>query len=234
MALLEIVDIEVPAEAQAGQQISFTARVKNNSAVNEYRAIMMYFWDGSGWVLDTEFDGWLAAGYTGSFICYFTMPAVDSAVFVHAWRWEGDQWVLDDDDSKPIALVTGGNSGFELLDVVIVNPQVDPGEDALADVTWRNNSGDILQRNLRWDIRRPGTGATWTEGPWVYIAAYPWQTVTTRVMCNVPLNWADGWLVDAKLMLQGEGAPIWSGNDVYTVGSAVPAGVVEDQDWSKL
>ncbi|MDY6916952.1 MAG: hypothetical protein SVP26_03260, partial [Chloroflexota bacterium] len=65
---------------------------------------------------------------------------------------------------------------------------------------------------------------------------YPWQTVTTRVMCSVPPSWTDGWLVDAKLMLEGVGGAIWSGEDVYAVGSApqVPAGVVESQSWSKL
>lgn len=125
---------------------------------------------------------------------------------------------------------------YQLLGVDIVNPQVPAGEDALADITWRNDSDDILRSHLRWDLRRPGFGATWTEGPWIYIGAYPWQTVTTRVMCSVPPSWTDGWLVDAKLMLEGVGGAIWSGEDVYAIGSApqVPAGAVESQGWSKL
>jgi len=107
---------------------------------------------------------------------------------------------------------------FELLSVDIVDRQVHPGQEAQADITWHNQSDAIFRSYLRWDLRRTGLWATWIEGPWVYIGAYPRQTVTTRVGCVVPPDWPNGMPVDARLMLQGVEGAIWSGEDVYTTG----------------
>lgn len=112
--IIEIVDIEAPSEAQAGQEIRFSALVKNNSSVHEFIAVMMYFWDGAGWVLITEFDTWHKEGFTGRYTTYFNMPNVDSGVYVHAWRWEEDHWVLDDGDSRSIKLITEVTYDFSI------------------------------------------------------------------------------------------------------------------------
>lgn len=111
---------------------------------------------------------------------------------------------------------------LQLVSVNIVNPEVRPGDEALADITWQNQSDAIFRSYLRWDLRRTGFGATWNEGPWTYIGAHPWQTVTTRVGCVVPSDWPVDMPIDAKLMLRGVEGPIWSGEDVYTTTSGYP------------
>ena len=110
MALLEIVELNAPDEAQAGSWVSFSTRIRNNSTGSVFVAAMLFFWDGTQWILTHEFDAYISGGATRLYVDSFVMPAVDSAVFVHAWRMENGVWVLDDGDSKPIAVYTVGSA----------------------------------------------------------------------------------------------------------------------------
>lgn len=98
----EIVEIDVPSEAEAGQLVNFVVRVKNLADYAIYIKLEgAVNGDAVLFILDYAV---VNSKSTFSFAGFFNMPNVSSEVFVWCYYWTGDEWRHDDSKQQSIAL----------------------------------------------------------------------------------------------------------------------------------
>jgi hypothetical protein len=98
----DIVKVEAPASAPAGQQVIVDVSVKNISGVDRYIGVTAVF-DSAG--IPFQFDYLLVApGQTVIMRGNFTMLSNKVRVTAYSWYWDGSTWVYDDTAYVDIAL----------------------------------------------------------------------------------------------------------------------------------
>lgn len=115
-AAADIVKIDAPASAQAGETVIVDVSVKNISGTDKYIAVTGQL-DSTG--LSWQFDYLLVSpGQTVVMRGWFTMPNNAVRVNLWSWWWDGSNWVVDDMASVNIALgaVTPQFQGFGIAD----------------------------------------------------------------------------------------------------------------------
>ena len=112
----DIIKIDAPSSASAGDQVIVDVSVKNISGSDQYIAVTGVYDSTS---LTWQFDYLLVSpGQTVVFRGWFTMPVANVRVTAWSWYWDGSQWVQDDQMTKDIALSvsTPQVSEFQILD----------------------------------------------------------------------------------------------------------------------
>ncbi len=90
----DIVKVEAPSGANAGDTVIADVSVKNISGSDQYIAVTAVFDSTS---VPFQFDYLLVApGQTVVFRGWFTMPSKQVRVTVWSWYWTGSVWFLDD------------------------------------------------------------------------------------------------------------------------------------------
>ncbi len=112
----DIIKIDAPSSAPAGEQVIVDVNVKNISGDDQYIAVTAVY-DSTSFPF--QFDYLLVSpGQTVIFGGWFTMPSKNVKVTAWSWYWDGSKWVQDDQMMKDIALVTltPQVSEFQILD----------------------------------------------------------------------------------------------------------------------
>ncbi len=115
-AVADIVKIDAPASAPAGETVIVDVSVKNISGSDKYLAVTAVY-DSNG--IPFQFDYLLVSpGQTVVFRGNFIMPNKKVRVTAWSWWWDGSQWVYDDTAYVDIALsvLTPEFSGFGIED----------------------------------------------------------------------------------------------------------------------
>ena len=100
----DIIKIDAPSSASAGEQVIVDVSVKNISGSDQYLAVTGVYDSTS---IAFQFDYLLVSPQqTVVFGGWFTMPSKNVKVTVWSWYWDGSKWVQDDEMTKDIALVT--------------------------------------------------------------------------------------------------------------------------------
>ncbi len=112
----DIIKIDTPSSASAGEQVTVDVSVKNISSSDQYMAVTGVFDSTS---IPFQFDYLLVSPQqTVIFRGSFTMPSSNVRVTVWNWYWDGSTWVYDDQATKDIALaaLTPQISEFKIAD----------------------------------------------------------------------------------------------------------------------
>ncbi len=112
----DIITINAPSSAPAGEQVIVDVSVKNISGYDQYLAVTAVY-DSTSFPF--QFDYLLVSpGQTVIFRGWFTMPSKNVRVTAWSWSWDGSKWVQDDQMAKDIALavLTPQVSEFQILD----------------------------------------------------------------------------------------------------------------------
>jgi hypothetical protein len=112
----DIIKIDAPSSAAAGEQVIVDVSVKNISGSDQYIAVTAVY-DSTSFPF--QFDYLLVSpGQTVTFRGLFAMPSKNVRVTVWSFYWDGSNWVQDDQMTKDIALVTltPQVSEFQILD----------------------------------------------------------------------------------------------------------------------
>jgi hypothetical protein len=112
----DIITIDAPSSAPAGEQVIVDVSVKNISGYDQYLAVTAVY-DSTSFPF--QFDYLLVSpGQTVIFRGWFTMPSKNVRVTVWSWSWDGSQWVQDDQMVKDIAVavLTPQVSEFRIAD----------------------------------------------------------------------------------------------------------------------
>ena len=100
----DIIEIDAPSSASAGEQVIVDVSVKNLGGSDQYLAVTGVFDSTS---IPFQFDYLLLSPQqTVIFRGSFTMPSNNVRVTAWSWYWDGSKWVQDDQMTKDIALVT--------------------------------------------------------------------------------------------------------------------------------
>ncbi len=93
-AVADIVKIDAPASAPAGETVIVDVSVKNISGSDKYLAVTAVY-DSTD--IPFQFDYLLVSpGQTVIFRGWFTMPSKKVRVTAWSWYWDGSKWVYDD------------------------------------------------------------------------------------------------------------------------------------------
>jgi len=99
----DIVKIDAPSSASAGDQVIVDVSVKNISGSDQYIAITGVYDSTS---IPFQFEYLLVSPQeTVIFRGSFTMPSKNVRVTAWSWYWDGSNWVQEDEMTKDIALV---------------------------------------------------------------------------------------------------------------------------------
>ena len=112
----DIIKIDAPSSAPAGEQVIVDVSVKNISGSDQYIAVTAVY-DSTSFPF--QFDYLLVSpGQTVVFRGVFTMSSNSVRVTAWSWYWDGSKWVQDDLMTKDIALAvsTPQVSEFQILD----------------------------------------------------------------------------------------------------------------------
>jgi hypothetical protein len=112
----DIIAIDAPSSAPAGEQVIVDVSVKNISGNDQYIAVTAVYDSAS---FPFQFDYLLVSpGQTVIFRGWFTMPPKNVRVTAWSWSWDGSNWVQDDQMTKDIAVavLTPQVSEFQILD----------------------------------------------------------------------------------------------------------------------
>jgi hypothetical protein len=112
----DIITIDAPSSAPAGEQVIVDVSVKNISGYDQYLAVTAVY-DSTSFPF--QFDYLLVSpGQTVIFRGWFTMPSKNVRVTAWSWSWDGSQWVQDDQMTKDIAVavLTSQVSEFRIAD----------------------------------------------------------------------------------------------------------------------
>ena len=98
----DIIKVDAPSSAAAGDQVIVDVSVKNISGSDQYIAVTGVFDSTS---IPFQFDYLLMSpGETVIFRGTFTMPNKGVRITAWGWYWDGSQWVHDDTMTFDIAL----------------------------------------------------------------------------------------------------------------------------------
>jgi len=112
----DIIKVDAPSSAAAGDQVIVDVSVKNISGSDQYIAVTGAFDSTS---IPFQFDYLLVSPQqTVIFRGWFTMPTKNIRVTVWGWYWDGSKWVYDDQMTKDISLaaLTPQISEFKIAD----------------------------------------------------------------------------------------------------------------------
>ena len=112
----DIITIDAPSSAPAGEQVIVDVSVKNISGQDQYLAVTAVY-DSTSFPF--QFDYLLVSpGQTVIFRGWFTMPSKNVRVTAWSWSWDGSKWVQDDQMAKDIAVavLTPQVSEFRIAD----------------------------------------------------------------------------------------------------------------------
>jgi hypothetical protein len=112
----DIVKIDAPASAPAGETVIVDVSVKNISGSDKYLAVTAVY-DSTN--IPFQFDYLLVSPQqTVIFRGWFAMPSKSVRVTAWSWYWDGSTWVYDDTAYVDIALgaVTPQFRGFGIQD----------------------------------------------------------------------------------------------------------------------
>ncbi len=102
--IADIVALNAPSSAPAGETVIIDVSVKNVSTVDQYIAVTAVYDSTS---LPFQFDYLLVSpGQTVLMRGSFRMPAKSVKITAWSWYWDGSQWIQDDQGTKDIALAT--------------------------------------------------------------------------------------------------------------------------------
>jgi hypothetical protein len=100
----DIVKIDAPSSASAGEQVIVDVSVKNISGSDQYLAVTGVF-DSTSFPF--QFDYLLVSPQqTVIFRGWFAMPSKSVRVTAWSWYWDGSKWVQEGQVTKDIVLVT--------------------------------------------------------------------------------------------------------------------------------
>jgi len=114
--IADIIMIDAPSSAPAGEQVIVDISVKNISSQDQYLAVTAVY-DSTSFPF--QFDYLLVSpGQTVIFRGWFTMPSKNVRVTAWSWSWDGSNWVYEDQMTKDIALaaLTPQTSEFKIAD----------------------------------------------------------------------------------------------------------------------
>jgi len=98
----DIIKIDAPLSAQAGDQVIVDVSVKNISGYEQYLSVTAIY---DSALIPFQFDYLLVApGETVIFRGWFTMPNKKVRATAGSWYWTGTEWYLDDTMYIDIAL----------------------------------------------------------------------------------------------------------------------------------
>ncbi len=112
----DILKIDAPSSAPAGQQIIADVSIKNISSSDLYLSVTANY---DSTPIPFQFDYLLVSpGQTVIFRGTFTMPNNGARITAWGWYWDGSQWVQDDQMVKDIAVavLTPQVSEFQIAD----------------------------------------------------------------------------------------------------------------------
>ncbi len=112
----DIIKVETPSGANAGDTVIADVSVKNISSSDQYIAVTAVFDSTS---IPFQFDYLLVApGQTVIFRGWFTMPSKQVRVTAWSWYWTGSAWSLDDTAYADISLteLVPAFSDFAIVD----------------------------------------------------------------------------------------------------------------------
>ncbi len=162
-AYTEIVAIDAPASADAGDLITVMVRVKNLYTAPAYISITGKY-DNTVFPFD---PGYSSVGAGGSFTAYgqFTMPYKNVRVHIWSFYWTGAEWYQDDYIYRDIALAVppevyaGTISKKELeYDSARANIpayNIPQGERGLVHIWGRNDMTTTQRMGIYWIVRDP-------------------------------------------------------------------------------
>jgi len=100
--IADIVAIDAPSSAPAGEQVIVDVSVKNISSQDQYLAVTAVY-DSTSFPF--QFDYLLVSpGQTVIFRGWFTMLSKNVRVTAWSWSWDGSNWVYEDQMTKDTAL----------------------------------------------------------------------------------------------------------------------------------
>jgi len=116
----DIVEIQAPSSARAGESVSITARVKNLATYAIYVATAGKY-DDTVFNLEPDYDIAIV-GATYPFYGSLTMPNKKVRVYVWSYYWTGSAWQVDDEAYVDISLaeLKSEVSQFQIKDYVKV------------------------------------------------------------------------------------------------------------------
>ena len=112
----DIIKVDAPSSASAGEQVTVDVSVKNISGSDQYIAVTGAYDSTS---IPFQFDYLLVSPQqTVIFRGSFTMPSKNVRVTAWSWYWDGSEWIQDDQMTKDIALsaLTPQISEFQIAD----------------------------------------------------------------------------------------------------------------------
>jgi len=158
-AYTDIVEIDAPDSAVAGETVPVTIKIKNI-----WENILLIAADGTyDGVPFLHMEYWVPAGETATFSGSFTMPS--SGVTIHAsssyWLF-GDIWELDDEAEKAVSLaeVFEGTISRKELEYdeargAIPVSNVPQGERGLVHIWGRNDMASTQRMGIYWVVKDP-------------------------------------------------------------------------------
>ena len=114
--IADIIAIDAPSSAPAGEQVIVDVSVKNISSQDQYLAVTAVYDSTS---IPFQVDYLLVSpGQTVIFRGWFTMPSKNVRVTAWSWSWDGSNWVYEDQMTKDVALaaLTPQVSEFKIAD----------------------------------------------------------------------------------------------------------------------
>jgi len=157
----DIVEIDAPSSAVAGETVPVTVRVKNIHSYGFSISVAATYIPGPVRFIGPE-DHYVAAGATRSWSGSFTMPASDVTIWAYSSYWDGNYWRSDDEISKDVNLaevVEGTISRKELeYDEARASipaydiPQNDRG---LVHIWGRNDTSSNQKMGIHWLVYDP-------------------------------------------------------------------------------
>jgi len=112
----DIIQIDAPASAAAGDTVIIDVSVKNISN-NDWNIAVTAGYESTS--VPFQFDYLLVSpGQTVVFRGWFTMPSKNVKVTAQSWYWDGNNWIQDDQMTKDIsvAILTPQVSDFRIAD----------------------------------------------------------------------------------------------------------------------
>jgi len=158
-AYTDIVEIDAPSSAAAGERVPVTIKIKNTWDYNLLIAADAIY-DAIPFL---HIEYWVSPGETHSFSGSFTMP--DTGVTIHAsssyWLF-GDVWELDDEAEKDVSLaeVFEGTISKKELEYdeargAIPVSNVPQGERGLIHIWGRNDMSSNQKMGISWQVKDP-------------------------------------------------------------------------------
>jgi len=155
-----IVGIDAPSSAVAGETVPVTIRIRNKYSASVHVSAIGV-WDSEERFIDW-LDYWIPAGATHSFSGSFIMPHRDVTIHAYSYYWTAEGWSFDDEEQRDVSLaeVLEGTISRKELEHdetrdYIPAYEIPQGERGLVHIWGRNDMSSSQRMGINWVVRDP-------------------------------------------------------------------------------